>query len=230
MYGQGQGYAAPGGYAAPSGGYAAPGGYAVPGGYAPAASAGGYGGPPYGGAVRQSAPPSLDDMERTVRTVHVCGIRGLKGQPGIEPGEEITEDDLASFFGNDGEVVGVRIFGGQCWIEFADPGGANSALMKDGTESGGHNLRVSASRTPIRSNGYAAGRAKVMDNQAALGGGGGQFGGQGLAASGPWLVSAADAPDGAEHNTQMTPTEIVDAVNADLCRAIADARARGTLV
>ena len=100
-----------------------------------------------------------------MRTIHVAGIRGLRGQPGINPGEEITEDDLAQFFGNDGEVVGVRINGSNCWIEFADVNGAEVALLKDGTESGGHNLRVSRSKTPIRSNGYAAGRAK---QQAAL--------------------------------------------------------------
>ena len=92
-----------------------------------------------------------------MRTVHVGGIRGLKGQPGINPGEEITEDDLAAFFGNDGEVVGVRINGTNCWIEFADVQGAEAALGRDGTESGGHNLRVTHSKTPIRSNGYAAG-------------------------------------------------------------------------
>jgi hypothetical protein len=158
-----------------------------------------------------------------MRTVHVAGIRGLRGSPGINPGEEITEDDLAAFFSNDGEVVGVRINGSNCWIEFADPAGANAALMKDGTESGGHNLRVSASKTPIRSNGYAAGRAK----QAAAAG-------TGAAApmAGPPMGAAAATPATAPPapSKQMSPEEIVDAINADLCRAVDEARANGTLV
>ena len=54
----------------------------------------------------------------------------------------------------------MRINGSNCWIEFADASGANAARMKDGERDRGHNLRVSASKTPIRSNGYAAGRAK----------------------------------------------------------------------
>ena len=168
-------------------------------------------------------------MERTVRTVHVAGIRGLKGQPGINPGEEITEDDLAAFFSNDGEVVGVRINGSNCWIEFADASGANNALMKDGTESGGHNLRVSASKTPIRSNGYAAGRAKQMEKMGGAVGAGGQS-----------TQAAAQAPMGAAASmptsqtftpgAQMSPEEIIDSINHDLCRAIDEARANGTLV
>ena len=83
MYGQGYaqpGYAQPGGYA-PA--------YGAPVGYAAAPSYGGGGGAP-------RAPATADDLERVMRTVHVGGIRGLKGQPGINPGEEITEDDLAA--------------------------------------------------------------------------------------------------------------------------------------
>jgi hypothetical protein len=95
--------------------------------------------------------------------------------------------------------------------------------MKDGTESGGHNLRVSASKTPIRSNGYAAGRAK----QAAAAG-------TGAAApmAGPPMGAAAATPATAPPapSKQMSPEEIVDAINADLCRAVDEARANGTLV
>ena len=47
---------------------------------------------------------SPEDQDRIEKTIHVAGIRGLRGQPGIASGEEITEDDLAAFFGNDGEV------------------------------------------------------------------------------------------------------------------------------
>ena len=52
-------------------------------------------------------------------------------------------------------MLGVRINGPHCWIEFVEASGANSAMLKDGTESGGHHLRISQSKTPIRSNGYA---------------------------------------------------------------------------
>ena len=78
MYGQG--YAQPGGYA-PA--YGAPGGYGAP-------QQGGYG---MGGGGRPRTEPTADDLERTMRTIHVAGIRGLRGQPGVNPGEEITEDE-----------------------------------------------------------------------------------------------------------------------------------------
>ena len=158
-----------------------------------------------------------------MRTVHVAGIRGLRGSPGINPGEEITEDDLAAFFSNDGEVVGVRINGSNCWIEFADASGANAALMKDGTESGGHNLRVSASKTPIRSNGYAAGRAKQA--AAAAKSAAAPMAGPPMGAAAANPATAPAAP-----SRQMSPEEMVAAINADLCRAVDEARANGTLV
>ena len=89
-------------------------GYGAPQGYAPAP---GYGMPPqqpaYGYGVPGGGPPrpprtenTAEDLDRIARTIHVGGIRGLRGTPGVNPGEEITEDDLAAFFGNDGEVVG----------------------------------------------------------------------------------------------------------------------------
>lgn len=217
MYGQG--YAQPGGYA-PA--YGAPGGYGAP-------QQGGYG---MGGGGRPRTEPTADDLERTMRTIHVAGIRGLRGQPGINPGEEITEDDLAQFFGNDGEVVGVRINGSNCWIEFADVNGAEVALLKDGTESGGHNLRVSRSKTPIRSNGYAAGRAKQQAALAAKQ----SPAGAATAAGAPMGTSMAAAAQ--QHHqsatrapaTQMSPAEIVDSINAALNEAIDAARIAGTLV
>jgi hypothetical protein len=49
-----------------------------------------------------------------LKTIHVAGIRGLRGQPGIASGEEITEDDLAAFFGNDGEVTPRHAFRSPC--------------------------------------------------------------------------------------------------------------------
>ena len=69
-------------------------------------------------------------------------------------------------------MFGVRINGQNCWIEFADVAGAMSALRKDNTESGGHHLRISQSKTPIRSNGYAKGRAAqtIAAAAAAVGG------------------------------------------------------------
>ena len=208
MYGQGYaqpGYAQPGGYA-PA--------YGAPVGYAAAPSYGGGGGAP-------RAPATADDLERVMRTVHVGGIRGLKGQPGINPGEEITEDDLAAFFGNDGEVVGVRINGTNCWIEFADVQGAEAALGRDGTESGGHNLRVTHSKTPIRSNGYAAGRAKqqaaAKAAQAAAAGGGAAAPATGGAGTTPGAGGVAPPPP----TRQMSPDEIVDAINASIAAAVA---------
>ena len=77
-----QGYGMPQPYGAP-----APGGYG--------------GGRPL---VRELPQMTPDDLDRVTKTIHVAGIRGLKGQPGIAPGEEISEEDLAAFFGNDGEV------------------------------------------------------------------------------------------------------------------------------
>ena len=83
-------------------------GYGPPQGYA---SAPGYGMPPqqpaYGYGAPGGPPPrprsenTAEDLDRIARTIHVGGIRGLKGTPGVNPGEEITEDDLAAFFGND---------------------------------------------------------------------------------------------------------------------------------
>ena len=70
----------------------------------------------------------------------------------------------------------MRINGPNCWIEFAEQAGANSAMLKDGTESGGHHLRIQQSKTPIRSNGYAKGRAiqeAAKANWAVAAGGGG---------------------------------------------------------
>ena len=215
MYGQG--YAQPGGYA-PA--YGAPGGYGAP-------QQGGYG---MGGGGRPRPEPTADDLERTMRTIHVAGIRGLRGQPGINPGEEITEDDLAQFFGNDGEVVGVRINGSNCWIEFADVNGAEVAMLKDGTESGGHNLRVSRSKTPIRSNGYAAGRAKQQAALAAT-----QSATATGAPMGTSMAAAAQQQQQQQNATrapaaQMSPAEIVDSINAALNEAIDAARIAGTLI
>ena len=179
-----------------------------------------------GGGGRPRTEPTADDLERTMRTIHVAGIRGLRGQPGINPGEEITEDDLAQFFGNDGEVVGVRINGSNCWIEFADVNGAEVALLKDGTESGGHNLRVSRSKTPIRSNGYAAGRAKQQAALAAKQ----SPAGAATAAGAPMGTSMAAAAQQLHQSatrapaTQMSPAEIVDSINAALNEAIDAAR------
>ena len=65
---------------------------------------GGYGGNRPGGRGSDRGPMGAEDLDRISKTIHVAGIRGLKGQPGIQPGEEITEEDLAAFFGNDGEV------------------------------------------------------------------------------------------------------------------------------
>ena len=205
MYGQGYaqpGYAQPGGYA-PA--------YGAPVGYAAAPSYGGGGGAP-------RAPATADDLERVMRTVHVGGIRGLKGQPGINPGEEITEDDLAAFFGNDGEVVGVRINGSNCWIEFAEAAGAISALAKDGTESGGHHLRVSASKTPIRSNGYLKGRQIQLERAKE----------RATASGSPAPTTAAAAPT--EAARQMSVDEIVNAVRVEVNHAVEAAKAQGTLV
>jgi len=89
-----------GGYGMPPQGYGSAPGYG--GGY-------GGGGPQFGGpggGRQDRAPPVMghEDLERIFKTIHVAGIRGLRGQPGIQPGEEITEEDLAAFFGNDGEV------------------------------------------------------------------------------------------------------------------------------
>jgi hypothetical protein len=50
-----------------------------------------------------------EDLDRITKTIHCAGIRGLRGQPGIQPGEEITEEDLAAFFGNDGEVRSLHL-------------------------------------------------------------------------------------------------------------------------
>ena len=74
----------------PQQGYGMPQPYGAPGGFAP--------------PVRQLPVMTPDDLDRVTKTIHVAGIRGLKGQPGIAPGEEISEEDLAAFFGNDGEV------------------------------------------------------------------------------------------------------------------------------
>ena len=76
-----------GGYG--GGGYGAPpfggGGYGMP------PPGGGYGGPPPmgGGPPRREQPAydSAQDQDRISRTIHVAGIRGLKGQPGINPGK-----------------------------------------------------------------------------------------------------------------------------------------------
>lgn len=93
-----QGY---GGYGGPPQGYgmALQQGYGMPQQYG---APGGYGGG--GRPAREPPQMTAEDLERITKTIHVAGIRGLRGQPGIQPGEEITEEDLAAFFGNDGEV------------------------------------------------------------------------------------------------------------------------------
>ena len=142
----------------------------------------------------------------------------MKGTPGVNPGEEITEDDLAALFGNDGEVVGVRINGANCWIEFAEAAGAISALAKDGTESGGHHLRVSASKTPIRSNGYLKGRQIQLERAKE----------RATASGSPAPTTAAAAPT--EAARQMSVDEIVNAVRVEVNHAVEAAKAQGTLV
>ena len=87
--------------------------------------------------------------------------------------------------------------------------------------AGGHNLRVSASKTPIRSNGYAAGRAKQA---AAAGTGAAAPGGPAHGRRGGEPATAPAARRVCE------PEEMVAAINADLCRAVDEARANGTLV
>lgn len=200
-------------------------GYGPPQGYAPAP---GYGMPPqqpaYGYGAPGGPPPrprsenTAEDLDRIARTIHVGGIRGLKGTPGVNPGEEITEDDLAAFFGNDGEVVGVRINASNCWIEFAEAAGAISALAKDGTESGGHHLRVSASKTPIRSNGYLKGRQIQLERARE----------RATASGSPAPTTAAAAPT--EAARQMSVDEIVNAVRVEVNHAVEAAKAQGTLV
>ena len=202
-------------------------GYGAPQGYAPAP---GYGMPPqqpaYGYGVPGGGPPrpprtenTAEDLDRIARTIHVGGIRGLRGTPGVNPGEEITEDDLAAFFGNDGEVVGVRINGTNCWIEFGEASGAMlSALAKDGTESGGHHLRISASKTPIRSNGYMKGRQIQIERAAARV--------QNMPSPAP--TAAAVAPTVA--GRQMTVDEIVHAIKVNVNDAVEHAKAQGTIV
>ena len=201
-------------------------GYGAPQGYAPAP---GYGMPPqqpaYGYGVPGGGPPrpprtenTAEDLDRIARTIHVGGIRGLRGTPGVNPGEEITEDDLAAFFGNDGEVVGVRINGTNCWIEFGEASGAMSALAKDGTESGGHHLRISASKTPIRSNGYLKGRQTQLERARE----------RATASGSPAPTTAAAAPT--EAARQMSVDEIVHAVRVDVNQAVEAAKAQGKLV
>ena len=201
-------------------------GYGAPQGYAPAP---GYGMPPqqpaYGYGVPGGGPPrpprtenTAEDLDRIARTIHVGGIRGLRGTPGVNPGEEITEDDLAAFFGNDGEVVGVRINGTNCWIEFGEASGAMSALAKDGTESGGHHLRISASKTPIRSNGYLKGRQIQLERARE----------RATASGSPAATTAAAAPT--EAARQMSVDEIVHAVRVDVNQAVEAAKAQGKLV
>jgi hypothetical protein len=98
-----QGYGMPQqGYGMPQQGYGMPPQQQGYGGYG--GGGGGYGG---GGGGKPRADPAQmtpEDHDRIAKTIHVAGIRGLRGQPGIQPGEEITEEDLAAFFGNDGEV------------------------------------------------------------------------------------------------------------------------------
>jgi hypothetical protein len=85
------------------------------------------------------------DPERVSKTVHVGGIFGL--------GDDISETDLAEFFGQQGEVVAVRISGKFAWVEFADVRAAHTTLALDGETTGGHHLRVSQSKSAIHSNG-----------------------------------------------------------------------------
>ena len=180
----------------------------------PAYGYGAPGGPP----PRPRSENTAEDLDRIARTIHVGGIRGLKGTPGVNPGEEITEDDLAAFFGNDGEVVGVRINASNCWIEFAEAAGAISALAKDGTESGGHHLRVSASKTPIRSNGYLKGRQIQLERAKE----------RATASGSPAPTTAAAAPT--EAARQMSVDEIVHAIRVDVNHAVEASKARGKLV
>ena len=196
-----------------------PGGYGAP-------QQGGYG---MGGGGRPRTEPTADDLERTMRTIHVAGIRGLRASPASTPVRRSPRTTSRSSSETTARWLACASNGSNCWIEFADVNGAEVALLKDGTESGGHNLRVSRSKTPIRSNGYAAGRAKqqaaLAATQSATAAGAPMGTSMAAAAQQHQQQSATRAPA-----TQMSPAEIVDSINAALNEAIDAARIAGTLV